>query len=46
VHFCCSVGCLCQGLQGFRVVSSCYNRLVSRWCVGERGIVFVLSVDA
>jgi hypothetical protein len=28
---CCSVGCLCQGLQGIGVVKSWYCRLVSRW---------------
>jgi hypothetical protein len=32
VYFCCcSVGCLCQGLQGARGMYSQYSKLVSKW---------------
>jgi hypothetical protein len=31
VYFCCSGGCLCQGLQGAGIVYSWYSRLISMW---------------
>jgi hypothetical protein len=31
VYFCCSGGCLCQGLQEAGVVYSWYSRLLSGW---------------
>jgi hypothetical protein len=37
--YCCTVGCLCQGLQEAGVMQSWYNRLVSCWGGGKGSVV-------